>query len=308
MARVLVTGSSGFLGGAVAARLLAAGHDVLGLDCAARPPGATYVHVTDDLSNRVRLDAILAEARPAHVLHAGGVSGPMVIADQPVSIMAINVGGTLNLVQAALAAGVGTFVHCSSISAVGPYDFTGPIGINQPLRPDTPYGCSKAAVEFILQGLWRRVTMQLCALRFTGIYGPGRCTSYLLDDIVAAALDRRPIRIPPTSPAPYIHGDDAADAAMAACFATERTQLAYYVAHPEIVSVDQICGIVAGQIGPVDVVIDDTLPFVRRGPADLGPTTRDLGFTARIGIVEGLTSLIAARRAAHQQGARPCRI
>lgn len=308
MARILVTGSSGFLGGAVAARLLAAGHDVLGLDCAARPPGATYVHVTDDLSNRVRLNTILAEARPAHVLHAGGVSGPMVIADQPVSIMAINVGGTLNLVQAALEAGVGTFVHCSSISAVGPYDVTGPISISQPLRPDTPYGCSKAAVEFILQGLWRRVTMQLCALRFTGIYGPGRCTSYLLDDIVAAALDRRPIRIPPTSPAPYIHGDDAADAAIAACFATERTQLAYYVAHPEIVSVDQICGIVAGQIGPVDVVIDDTLPFVRRGPADLGSTTRDLGFTARIGIVEGLTGLIAARRAAHQQGAKPCRI
>lgn len=300
MARVLVTGSSGFLGGAVATRLLAAGHDVLGLDPAPRPPDATYVHVTDDLSDRVRLDAILAEARPTHVLHAGGISGPMVIADQPASIMAINVGGTLNLVQAALAASIGTFVYCSSISAVGPYDVAGPIGTDQPLRPDAPYGCSKAAVEFILQGLWRRVPMQLCALRFTGIYGPGRRTSYLLDDIVAAALGGRPICIPPTSPAPYIHGDDAADAAVAACFAAVRSQLAYYVAHPEIVSVDQIRSIVAGQIGPVDVVIDETLPAARRGPADLGPTARDLGFTARIGIVEGLTSLIAARRATRQ--------
>ncbi len=304
MARVLVTGSSGFLGGTVATRLLAARHVVLGLDQAARPPDATYVHVTDDLSDRVRLDAILAETRPTHILHAGGVSGPMVIADQPASIMAINVGGTLNLVQAALAAGVGTFVHCSSISAVGPYDVAGPIGIDQPLRPDTPYGCSKAAVEFILQGLWRRVPMQLCTLRFTGIYGPGRRTSYLLDDIVAAALDGRPVRIPPTSPAPYIHGDDAADAAVAACFATSRSQLAYYVAHPEIVGLDQICDIIAEQIGPVDVQVDETLPAARRGPADLGPTVRDLGFTARIGIVEGLTGLIAVRRAAHQQGAR----
>ncbi len=303
MARVLVTGSSGFLGGAVAARLLAAGHDVLGVDPLPSPPGATHRHVTDDLSDRARLDAVLAEARPTHVLHAGGVSGPMVIADQPASIMAINVGGTLNLVQAALAAGVGSFVHCSSIAAVGSCDDTGPIGIDQPLRPDTPYGCSKAAVEFILQGLWRRVPMQLCALRFTGIYGPGRRTSFLLDDIVAAALDRRPVRIPPTSPAPYIHGDDAADAAVAACFAAGRSQLAYYVAHPEMVSVDQVRGIVAGQVGPVDVVIDETLPAARRGPPDLGPTARDLGFNARIGIVEGLTGLIAARRATHQHGA-----
>lgn len=298
MASVLVTGASGFLGRLVVARLRAAGHDVLGVDPAPAPPGAANHHIRDDLSDRTRLHGILAKVKPTHVVHAGGVSGPMVIPDQPAAIMAINVGGTLNLLQAATEVGVGTFIHCSSISAVGPYDDAQPIDIGQTLRPDTSYGCSKAAAEFVLQGLWRRVPMELCALRFTGIYGPGRRTSFLLDDLVSAALSGRPARIPPMTPAPYIHGEDAANAVIAACFAPLRTQLAYYVAHAELVGLEQLRSIIAEQIGPLDVVVDDTLPASRRGSVDLAPTARDLGFTARIGIREGLTDLITARRAA----------
>lgn len=297
MACVLVTGSSGLVGAGVAARLLANGHQVVGLDPAPPAPGSKHRHVADDLSSRDRLDELLAATRPSHVIHAGGVSGPMVIPNQPAAIMAINVTGTLTLLQAALAAGVGTFVHCSSIAAVGAYDAERPIGADQPLRPETPYGCSKAAMELVLQGLWQRVPMALCALRFTGIYGPDRRTSFLLDDMAAAALAGRPIRIPPTTAAPYLYSDDAADAAVAACFAPARTQLAYYVVHPEMVPVDRLRAIIAAEIGALDVIVDDALPPVRRGPVDLVPTERDLGFTARIGITEGLARLIAARRA-----------
>lgn len=296
MARVLVTGSSGFLGAGAAARLVAGGHDVTGLDPAPPAPDAAYRHVTEDLSDPARLRDLLTELRPNIVLHTGGVSGPMVMVDRPVEVMAVNVAGTLALLDAALAAGVGTFVFCSSISAVGPFSAERPIGVTQELRPDSPYGCSKAAVEYVLRGLSGRVPMALCALRFTGIYGPGRRTSFMLDDVVEAALTGRPARIPRTSPAPYIYGDDAADAAVAACFAPDRTQLVYYVAHREMVSVDDVRAIVAAQIGPVEIVVDDALPPARRGPVDLGPTARDLGFTARIGIEDGMTRLIAARR------------
>ncbi len=296
MARILVTGSSGFLGAAAALRLGAGGHEVTGLDPAPPPPSARHRHVADDLSDRTRLDRLLAGLRPTHVLHAGGVSGPMVLADRPAEVMAINVGGTLRLLEAALAAGVGRFVFCSSIAAVGPYDGPAPIGPDQPLRPQTPYGCSKAAVEYVLEGLWRRVPMELCVLRFTGIYGPGRRTQFLLDEMVAAALARRSVRIPPTGPAPYLYGDDAAEAAVAACLAAELRQRVYYVAHPELVAIGEIRAIIARHVGTLDMTEDGALPPVLRGPVDLGPTARDLGFTARVGIAEGLARLIAARR------------
>lgn len=298
MAHVLVTGSSGFLGAGAAALLVAGGHEVTGLDPAPPAPGIAYNHITEDLSDRRRLRDLLAGLRPSVVLHTGGVSGPMVLADRPAEVMAVNVAGTLALLDAALAAGVGTFVFCSSISAVGPFSAEQPIGVTQELHPDSPYGYSKAAVEYVLRGLWGRVPMGLCALRFTGIYGPGRRTSFMLDDVVEAALTGRPARIPHTAPGPYIYGDDAADAAVAACFAPDRTQLVYYVAHPEMVSVDDVRAIVTAKIGPVEIVVDDALPPALRGPVDLRPTARDLGFIARIGIEEGMTRLITARRSA----------
>ena len=296
MARILITGSSGFLGAAAAALFVAGGHEVIGMDPAPPPDGARHRHVADDLSDRARLERRLDEFRPTHVLHAGGVSGPMVLADRPAEVMAVNVAGTLRLLEAALAAGVGRFVFCSSIAAVGSYGGATPIGPDQPLRPETPYGCSKAAVEHVLQGLWRRVPMDLCALRFTGIYGPGRRTQFVLDDMVAAALAGRPVRVPPTDPAPYLYGDDAAAAAVVACLAAELAERVYYVAHPALVAMADIRAIIARHAGPLEVIEDAALPPARRGPVDLGPTARDLGFTARVGIAEGLARLIAARR------------
>ena len=92
MANVLVTGASGFLGTAVIARLLTAGHYTVGLDPVPAPDAARR-HVTDDLSDRRRLDELLRAERITHVIHCGGVSGPMVLADDPARVMQINVGG-----------------------------------------------------------------------------------------------------------------------------------------------------------------------------------------------------------------------
>src|SRR6266540_2454195 len=114
--RILVTGASGFLGSAVIPRLLARGEEVVGLDPAA-PVNPSIRHIEDDLSEPARLRELLAEERISHVVHAGGVSGPMVMTDRPDRIMAINVGGSLHLLLAALDAGVKTFIYCSSVSA-----------------------------------------------------------------------------------------------------------------------------------------------------------------------------------------------
>ena len=101
MANVLVTGASGFLGAAVNARLLTAGHHAVGLDPAPAPDAARR-HVIDDLSDRRRLDELLRAEQITHVIHCGGVSGPMVLADDPARVMEINVAGSLNLLLASL--------------------------------------------------------------------------------------------------------------------------------------------------------------------------------------------------------------
>ena len=108
---VLVTGSSGFVGCAIMARL--AGR-AIGLDPVAGPS----TQITDDLSDRARLRDLIRREAITHIIHAGGVSGPMVLADDPAGVIAINVTGSMNLLYEAMAGGVATFVYCSSVAAI----------------------------------------------------------------------------------------------------------------------------------------------------------------------------------------------
>ena len=173
------------------------------------------------------------------MIHAGGVSGPMVLAEEPAKVIDINVGGSLNLLQACLETSVSTFVYCSSVSALGDFYEPNPFGADFPLHPINTYGCSKAAMEMVLRGLWKRVPLDLCSLRFTSVYGPGRRTSLIIDEIVDAALQHQPVAVEPTSDWPFIFIDDAADAAVAACFSQRRRQLHYFISYPEQVSLSK---------------------------------------------------------------------
>jgi UDP-glucose 4-epimerase len=291
---ILVTGSSGFLGSRIVDRLLSAGHTVLGID----PMGsarADFRHITDDLSDAARLRALIDVERPTHIIHSGGVSGAMVIPDQPVRIMAINVMGTMNLLQAALESSVRTFIYCSSISAHGDFFEEKPIDEDYPLRPNNPYGCSKGAIEMVLRGLWGRVRLDLCSLRFTGIYGPGRQTTFVIDEIVDAAIKKRIARLPAATGWPFIYIDDAVDAAIKACFSERRQQLTYFIAHPEQVTLDDLAR-AASVASTVTIEIDEKAPPSRRGPVDIGPAERDFGFVPKVDYREGIRRMIDMRQ------------
>src|SRR5512143_1590352 len=225
----LVTGASGFLGKAVMKLLVEQMQRAIGLD----PRSSATTQVVDDLSDRLKLTKLLAGERVTHIIHAGGVSGPMVLADDPLKVITINVLGSLNLLDAAMDTGVRTFVYCSSAAALGSFHESAPVDESYPLRPNNTYSASKAAVEMVLRGLWGKTPLDLCALRFTVIYGPGRETTYTVEEIVGAALAGRPARIAPVGDWPYVYIDDAARAAVQACYANGRRQLSYFIAHPE---------------------------------------------------------------------------
>ena len=295
MKKFLVSGASGFLGSAVALRLSRAGHDVVGLDPIA-VPDAPQRMIIDDLSDRSRLRTILQAETITHVIHCGGVSGPMVLADAPASVMEINVMGTLHLLLASLDSGcVETFLYCSSVSAVGDFYEKEPITGDYPLRPTTPYGCSKAAVDMILRGLWQRTPIDLCALRFTGIYGPGRRTGFVVDDIVAGALQNETVCVEPATDWPYIFIDDAADAVVAACLSEHRRELFYFIAYPEQVTLEQLAA-AAGQGHAVRLVYDRAAKRTARGPLNIQPAQRDFAFAPKVDYREGVRRMVEARR------------
>lgn len=288
----LVTGASGFLGQAVMKLLVQNGHRAIGLD--PRPSATTKV--LDDLSDRETLKALLRREQVTHIIHAGGVSGPMVMADDPVGIIAINVVGSINLLRAAMETGVKTFIYCSSVSALGNFYENEPVGEDYPLRPTSPYSASKAAMDTVLRGLWGKVPLDLCSLRFTVIYGPGRQTVFTVEKIVGAALAGKVARIEPMTDWPYIYIDDAAEAAVSACFAGGRKQLSYFIAHPEKVTPGDIAAAAAAAGKPVRLEIDNSKAVAARGPVDTDTPARDFGFRAKVGHREGIRRMIEAAR------------
>ncbi len=164
---VLVTGASGFIGPHLVAGLLAAGYRVRVAQrrTTPTPPGVEAV-VTGDLAGPV--DWAPALAGVSHVVHLAGLAhaGPGL----PEALYRrINTQATLELAQAAQAAGVTRLVYLSSIKAQTGASDGPPATEADPPLPDQAYGRSKLAAE---QGL-ADLDLDWVSLRPVLVYGPG---------------------------------------------------------------------------------------------------------------------------------------
>ncbi len=172
--RLLVTGGAGYIGGVVAAQLIAAGHEVTVLDdlstghADAVPAGATFIE--GDL--RGSAGAVLAGGIDA-VLHfaAKSLVGESVV--QPGLYWGNNLGGSLALLEAMRVAGVRSIVFSSSAATYGEPDSI-PIEESAPARPTSPYGASKLAVDTALAEYARMHGFGAVSLRYFNVAGAFR--------------------------------------------------------------------------------------------------------------------------------------
>jgi nucleoside-diphosphate-sugar epimerase len=112
--RVLLTGASGWLGRFLAPRLRAAGHVVIGLDPA---PGAD-TQILGSVADRTVVERAFGEHGVNAVVHAGALYKPDIVRVPPRAFIDVNVTGTLNLLEAAAAAGCDRFVLTSTTSVM----------------------------------------------------------------------------------------------------------------------------------------------------------------------------------------------
>ncbi|MEX2643055.1 MAG: NAD(P)-dependent oxidoreductase [Acetobacterales bacterium] len=291
---VLVTGSSGLIGALLVRDLAAAGCKVVGLDPAPYPFGDVPMRpVAGDVRDRAFLAALFEEHGFDGVVHAGGASGPTVMADRPGELVEVNVFGTAHLLALALEHRVRRFVYLSSASAYGDMPRAW-MDEDAPFRPAQVYGATKAASDALVRAYRVQHGLDAIALRIGTVYGPRRGTNCLVRDMLEAALAGRSLRLTDAGRLrQYIYADDAALAVRRALDVTEVPQHAYNVSGPDALPLTDVAAIVRETVAGADVTVvegDDPQWTFRREPLDCSAAGRDLGYVPEWPLRRGIAA------------------
>ncbi|MGQ0649699.1 MAG: NAD-dependent epimerase/dehydratase family protein [Gemmatimonadaceae bacterium] len=174
--RVLISGGAGFIGSHVADRFLVAGYAVEILDNLSsgrreNVPNGTQLHVLDITSpDAARL---IREGKFDVLCHlAAQIDVRKSVAD-PAYDAQVNIGGSLNLLEAVRASGYQTRFVFSSTGGAIYGDFVNlPTVEDMPKDPESPYGIAKLSVEYYMGYFARVHGLDTVALRYSNVYGP----------------------------------------------------------------------------------------------------------------------------------------
>ncbi|WP_300392177.1 NAD(P)-dependent oxidoreductase [Henriciella sp.] len=167
--RLLLTGSTGWLGRHLAPMLAAEGHEVVGLDVAPGP----FTHEIGTVANRTFVDQVMARHGIEAILHGGALHKPDIARFPRQAFVDVNVTGTLNLLEAAVEAGHDRFVFTSTTSlmisqAIRSEEADHAVWIDErhtPLAPRNIYGATKLAAENLCRDIHLNTGLACLVLR-----------------------------------------------------------------------------------------------------------------------------------------------
>lgn len=191
--RVFVTGISGFIGQAIAARLCLEGAYVVGLTrtkCG-KPKSVWHNKLYNgDVTNHDLLRSIISYEEIDTIFHLAAYAIVRVSAKDPYTTYNVNVMGTAALLEAArIVGGVERIIVASSDKAYGDHDEL-PYKETHALQPKNTYDTSKACMDLIAQSYRHNYDMRIVVTRCSNVYGPGdRNISRIVPNTIRRALN-----------------------------------------------------------------------------------------------------------------------
>jgi len=293
----LITGAAGFLGSALANHLAWEGHQVRGLDDLSTGDrnnlNSEILFTRGDVNDRPKLWTLLQDVDCVYHL-AARVSVPESII-YPREYNAVNVGGTVSLMEAMRDVGVKRVVLISSGAVYGDQQ-------TQPLRegllpnPRSPYAVSKLAAESYVRTIGDLWGIETVSLRVFNAYGPGQHLPASHPPVIPNLL-RQAVRGGSlvihgsgSQTRDYVFVDDVVHAMVAAATASNLDNLVINVGSGLETSVRELARLVLDITGSRAEVMTNprTDGGVSRMCADLVLAYEKLGYQPRISLSEGL--------------------
>lgn len=307
--RILVTGGVGVNGAAVTRKLLDRGIMPVVIDN--RPDFSLLADVRNDIefaehdiTDLSSVSDFLATRRIDRIIHLAAFIDPN-MDNEPFVSFNINTLGTANILEAARRAGIARVIYASSRAVYGetPGEVGSPgyrpVDEEYPMRPLFSYDATKLAAEHLGQVYRRVYGMEFAALRFAGIYGPGKQARHgkmsLRSRLVEDPFRGVPVRLPAGGDQidDMIYVDDAAEGLVLAALADSVPHAAYNIASGIGQTLQQFADAVRAAIPEAVIEIGPGLNPLgfsvnRAAIFDITRARQDLGFAPRFDLVSGV--------------------
>jgi GDP-4-dehydro-6-deoxy-D-mannose reductase len=191
LTRVFLTGVTGFAGSHLVNSLLDDGYEVYGLVHPASghqplPAHENFTPITGDLTDFGGLKSAISEVRPSIVYHLGGIASPAQSWKNPAETLAINAGGTVNVLEAAVISGKPKVIVVTSAllySSLRESDL--PVDEETPPSPSHPYAVSKWTAGILTALYWRRYSLPVIEARPFNHIGPHQARGFVVPDFAS---------------------------------------------------------------------------------------------------------------------------
>jgi nucleoside-diphosphate-sugar epimerase len=311
MARILVTGGTGFIGSALVRGLIRSGHQVRSLDNNLRGSAERLRdvarHVEFHEGDIRELDSVVRAVRGMDcVCHLAFINGTEFFYSMPELVLEVGVKGMLNVLDACKREGVGDLVLASSSEVyqtppVVPTDETVPLCVPDPLNPRYSYGGGKIISELLTLNYGRKFFRRATIFRPHNVYGPDMGWEHVIPQLTlrvheltqaTAGTIRLPIQGSGQETRAFIFIDDFIDGLLRVIECGQHLQI-YHIGRDQEVAVGELARRIAGVLGRDIELIPTQLSAgstPRRCP-DIRKL-RALGFEPRVSLEEGLKKTV----------------